>query len=424
MPLVVGSGAKTNREASLRRRLAIPQGAGGVRRTARTLVLRVTPGLVLIALACRAGQQIPLPPAPEVVPIRVPLLLRSVPLRALPLPETPIVICSGGDVMLGSNLDTTWARGAQRRLRLPTLLPDPDSLLAPLRPLVADADVVLLNVEGAIGRGPAPRKCRRGSTSCYAFRQDTAVAGALRRIAPNAEVAGNVANNHAMDAGSEGFARTGRYLADAGVYVVGTDSLPTLVPLPDGDTLALLGFSPFEAGPDPRDLPLLERVVARAATAHHRVVVALHIGAEGVGAQRTPDSVERYLGEDRGNPIAMAHAALAAGASMVVGSGPHVLRGIEWQADGLAIYSLGNLITYGPFSMKEPLDRGAILCASLDRDGRVVQADLRPTHQLQAGFVVPDDTYRAARLVDSLSALDFPETGVRVAWGMIRPRSR
>jgi hypothetical protein len=225
-----------------------------------------------------------------------------------------------------------------------------------------------------------------------------------------------------MDAGNGGFEQTVEHQRAAGVYVVGADSLATLVPLPDGDTLALLGFSAFQAGPDARDLPLVGRVVARAAAAHRRVIVSLHIGAEGVRAQRTPNSVELYLGENRGNSVAIARTALAAGASIVVGHGPHVLRGAEWRPDGLAVYSLGNLVTYGPFSMAPPLDRGAIFCASLDRDGRVVQADLRPTHQLKPGTVVADAELRAAQLVDSLSGLDFPTTGVRVPFGMIRRR--
>jgi len=382
------------------------------------------PVLALPALACAGGVVRPVVPIvpPDISPITVPIRLRSLPYRTVANPVSPIAFCAGGDVMLGSNLDSAWARQAQRQAGLPTLFPSPDSLLAPLRPLVADADVVLLNVEGAIGTGPAPRKCRRGSTSCYAFRQDIGVAAALRRIAPLAAVAGNVANNHAMDAGSGGFEQTTEYLKAAGVYVVGADSLATLVPLPDGDTLALLGFSAFQAGPDARDLPLVARVVARAAAAHPRVIVSLHIGAEGVRAQRTPDSVELYLGENRGNSVAIARTALAAGASIVVGHGPHVLRGAEWRPDGVAVYSLGNLVTYGPFSMAPPLDRGAIFCAWLDREGRVVQADLRPTYQLKAGTVVPDAQFRAAELVDSLSRLDFPATGVRVPFGMIRRR--
>ncbi|MDQ3995892.1 MAG: CapA family protein, partial [Gemmatimonadota bacterium] len=107
-------------------------------------------------------------------------------------------LCAGGDVTLGSNLDPQWARTAALKLRADYgLSSDPAALLTPLRPLVADADVVLLNIEGAIGQGPvAERKCSPTSTNCYAFRQPVAAARALRDLAPEAIVVGNVANNH------------------------------------------------------------------------------------------------------------------------------------------------------------------------------------------------------------------------------------
>jgi len=385
----------------------------------------VTARAVLVALlVAGCGSRAPVVwrlPAPQVLPAADRLALRELPVRPIVFPpDRSVTVCAGGDVMLGSNLDTNWLRAAQPLSRSPTLLPDPDSLLAPLAPLVADADVVLLNVEGAIGRGPAARKCRAGSTLCYAFRQDPSVAGALRRLAPHAQVAGNVANNHAMDAGAVGFVETTRHLAEAQVHVVGTDSLPALVPLPAGDTLAILGFSVFSAGPDARDLAGLTRHVARTARRYARVMVSLHMGAEGRDAQRTPDTPERFAGEDRGNPVAIARAAVAAGADLVIGHGPHVLRAVEWRGTSLVAYSLGNLATYGPFSREPPLDRGAVLCAVLDADGRVRQADLRATHQRRPGLPFPDPRYAAFDLVDSLGSLDFPETAARIIAGMIR----
>lgn len=325
-------------------------------------------------------------------------------------------ICAGGDVLLGNNFDTLWAARAASRLGRPVAaFPDPDSLLAPLRPLVADADIVLLNVEGAIGEGPASSKCRPESTRCYAFRQPPEAAAALRRVAEAAAVVGNIANNHAMDAGADGFAATIRLLQDADVFVTGSDTLPTLVVTPTGrDTIAFLGFSTFRAGPDARDLRAVRRHVARAAASYPRVVVSVHNGAEGVGAQRTSDQLETYLGENRGNPVAFARAAVESGASLVIGHGPHVLRAAEWHGDGLIFYSLGNLVTYGPFNLASPLDRGAIACANLDSEGRVAAAALRPTRLRAPGLVAPDPSGRASWLVDSLSRLDFPATGARV----------
>jgi hypothetical protein len=377
-------------------------------------------GLLALGCAGRAPHSAGLLPHPAPVPIMAPLALRDLAVRPIPpAADRSVTVCAGGDVMLGSNLDSAWLR-AVRISGSPTLLPDPDTLLAPLAPLVGDADVVLLNVEGAIGRGPAPSKCRPGSTRCYAFRQDPAVAGALRRIAPHAEVAGNVANNHAMDAGASGFIETVRHLREARVHPVGMDTLPAVVPFPTGDTLAILGFSVFRAGPDARDLAGVARHVARAAQAYRWVVVSLHIGAEGRDAQRTPDATERFAGEDRGNPVAIARTAVESGADLVVGHGPHVLRAIEWQGRSLVAYSLGNLATYGPFSREPPLDRGAVLCAVLDPGGGVKQAELRATHQERPGLPYPDPRHTAFDLVDSLGALDFPATAARISAGMVR----
>jgi hypothetical protein len=325
-------------------------------------------------------------------------------------------VCAGGDVTLGTNLDTTWVRSAARKLRTRVrAFPDPDSLLAGLRPLVRDADVLLLNIEGAIGEGTVPEpKCRKGSTQCYAFRQPPRTARALRRLGgESTAVAGNVANNHARDAGADGLEQTVRLLEEAGVAVTGADTLATAVATPAGDTVALLGFS-TSGGPDPRDLAAVRRHVSRAAERWPRVVVTMHMGAEGVGAQRTRDVTEKFLGIDRGNSVAFARAAVAAGADLVVGHGPHVMRALEWRDDRLIAYSLGNLATYGPFTLKDPLNRGALLCATLGENGEIRDAALRSTRQRAPGWVMEDPTGRAAAIADSLSRLDFPRSRARM----------
>jgi hypothetical protein len=139
------------------------------------------------------------------------------------------------------------------------------------------------------------------------------------------------------------------------------------------------------------------------------------MGAEGLGAQRARDSTELFLGIDRGNSVAFAHAAVESGASLVVGHGPHVMRAAEWVGQALIFYSLGNnLVTYGPFAHDEPLNRGAIACAVLVPGEGVRDAALRSTVQRSPGFVRPDRSGRAATLVDSLSRLDFPSTGARL----------
>lgn len=336
----------------------------------------------------------------------------------------PLRVCAGGDVTLGTNLDTTWAiRNAARGTRIQPL-PDPAMLLRPLRPLVRDADILLLNVEGAIGEGPFDPKCGPNSRNCYAFRQPVATAAALRALGGEAPVVGNIANNHAGDAGQRGRRETIAHLEAAGVHVTGEDTLATVVVALTGDTVAFLGFS-TSSGPDPRDLAAVRRHVERASESWARVVVTMHMGAEGAAAQRTPDSTEIFLGTvNRGNSVAFARTAVEAGADLVVGHGPHVMRAMEWRDDALIMYSLGNLVTYGPFSFNEPMNRGAIACALVAPDGRVESAALRSTVQTPPGRVRIDGSNRAAALVDSLSRLDAGERApvVRTEAAILRPR--
>ena len=325
-------------------------------------------------------------------------------------------VCAGGDVTLGTNLDTSWVHTARARLgRRVEALPEPDSLLEPLRPLLADADVVMWNVEGAVGGGPVNRrKCAPGSTACYAFRMPAATAQALRRVsADSAAVVANVANNHARDDGDVGRRNTLRHLEAAGVLATGADTLATEVVTARGDTVAFLGFAQW-TGPDPRDLPAVRRHVRRAAGRYPRLVVTMHMGAEGRGRQNTVDAREESFGEDRGNVVAFARAAVQAGADLVVGHGPHVMRAVQWRDSVLVFYSLGNLATYGPFTLSEPLNRGGLACAVLGDDGRILSAQLRSTLQLPPGVVAPDATHRAATLADSLGQVDFPATAARL----------
>ena len=346
----------------------------------------------------------------------------------LPRPvRAPVRVCAGGDVTLGTNLDTAWANRASKHMRETLRRSDaPASLIAPLRPLFVGADVALVNVESAIGEGPSPSKCGPNSTNCFAFRAPLASARAIRSLAPRAQVVGNLANNHARDAGRAGQDSTVAALQRAGVHVSGDDTLPTLVPTSHGDTVAVLGFYTSYDTPDARDTAEVRRLVARAADQYPIVIVTMHLGAEGRRAQHTMDSAEVFLGINRGNPVAFAEAAVRGGATLVIGHGPHVLRAVEWRAHGaLVAYSLGNLLTYGPFVLHEPLNRGAVLCATIDTTGRVSSAMLVPTVQRSAGVVMRDRSRRAFALVNALGRADFPGSAARVtARGVLTPAER
>lgn len=326
-------------------------------------------------------------------------------------------LCAAGDVTLGTNLDSTWAPRAAANLWARYGRRDhPDSLLSPLRGLFSDADIVLVNVEGAIGEGLATRKCGPRSTSCYAFRSPPSAAGAIRRLgSENARVIGNVANNHSHDAGGDGLRLTKALLDSAGVQVTGADTLATPVITERGDTVAFLGFYTGSDSPDARNLAAVRRHVARAVASYGTVIVTMHLGAEGLGAQRTRDVNEIFVGTQRGNPVAFANAAVDAGATAVIGHGPHVLRAGEWRDSSLVLYSLGNFVNYGTFNLREPMNRGAVACLEIAAPRRVRGARLTSTIQIAPGVVLPDVLGGSGALIDSLSRLDFPRTGIVVA---------
>lgn len=383
------------------RRMASPLPAGSQTRSGRCEILPI-PALWVVSF------------------LLSPVLLST--WRATPV---GVRICAGGDVTLGSNLDTAWAHRMTGRVSdsfpvpetlLAAHLTPPESLIARVRPLMTGSDIVLINEEGAIGSGAfTGQKCLPGHKLCYLLRSSPSAAYALRVLAdtPTVVVA-NVANNHTRDAGPHGFETTVALLDSARVVVTGADTEPTLVATASGDTTAILGFSAWTE-PSVEDTAAVRRIVASVAARYPRVVVTAHLGAEGRDAQRTPDSLERFGGERRGNPVAFAHAAVDAGAGLVIGHGPHVLRGAEWRHGSLIFYSLGNLLNYGPFDLRDPMNRGAVACATLDSVGRPHDVVLHATMQIDPGIVRLDvKRRRALTLVDSLSRLDFPATHVVV----------
>ncbi len=128
-----------------------------------------------------------------------------------------------------------------------------------------------------------------------------------------------------------------------------------------------------------------------------------------------PHGRETFLGEDRGDLRGFARAVVDAGADLVLGHGPHVLRGMEIYKDRLIAYSLGNFATYGRFNLSGFLGVGVVLDVTLTPDGRFVTGKLLPTKQQGAGIPSRDEAGEAIDLIRTLSQDDFPQTGVQVA---------
>jgi poly-gamma-glutamate capsule biosynthesis protein CapA/YwtB (metallophosphatase superfamily) len=282
--------------------------------------------------------------------------------------------------------------------------------LAAVRRQLAWADVGTGNLEGTLSTGGAA-KCGAQITGpdCYSFQAPTGYARELRTLGFTMV---NQANNHSNDFGPAGRAQTVAALAGAGVGHTGyTDEISYL--RVKGIRIAFLGFAPFSGDADLRDIPAAGALVRRARAHARLVVVFMHDGAEGADQLHTPDHSESFLGEDRGNPQAFAHAMVRAGAAVVLGSGPHVIRGVEDYRGHLIAYSAGNFEGDHTLAGGGVLDDSTILQLELSPGGELLAADWVPI-TLTDGLPRYDPTGASARLVARLSAEDFPHDHFRI----------
>jgi hypothetical protein len=155
------------------------------------------------------------------------------------------------------------------------------------------------------------------------------------------------------------------------------------------------------------------------------IVVTFHGGAEGTDATHVPFAEEEYYGEPRGDVIWFARGAVDAGADLVIGHGPHVVRGMERYKDRLIAYSLGNFATYYGISVAGIKGIAPILTATLDGDGRFIEGDVVSTIQLRPAGPSIDPQNRALNLMRGLSIDDFGNPGLTfLPDGALLPKER
>lgn len=220
----------------------------------------------------------------------------------------------------------------------------------------------------------------------------------------------SLANNHALDFGPDAFAETMRLLDASHVAYAGGGAnearahAPAIVTV-NGVRVAFLGYVKVMAegkngaGFDTRsweargdapgvawaDPPRIASDVAAAKQSSDAVVVMLHSGFE---AARIPNVWQR----------AAAHAAIDAGAALVLGAHPHVLQGVEKYKNGFIAYSLGNFVFDGPLTMS------AILRVVFDKES-IKSVEWTPVI-LRDGFPQIADEKNAElvrRTIDALS---------------------
>jgi poly-gamma-glutamate capsule biosynthesis protein CapA/YwtB (metallophosphatase superfamily)/outer membrane protein assembly factor BamB len=185
-----------------------------------------------------------------------------------------------------------------------------------------------------------------------------------------------LANNHVLDYGQEGLDDTLDTLQALGIATVGAGRSqkeahrPALFTV-KGVRLAVLAYAAARWNSSV-DVPATDRIAwaePAAVQADVRavrdqadvVVVVLHSGTE-------------YAAKPSPNQVAVAHAAIDAGADLVVGHHPHVTQTVERYRQGLIVYSLGDAL----FDIPRPAAmQGDLLRVHITKAG-LVQAELWP----------------------------------------------
>ena len=311
------------------------------------------------------------------------------------IPEGVVAIVATGDIVMGStpNLPSDGGR---------SFFSDVQTDLA--------GDVVLGNLEGTLSTGGGS-KCGKGSTNCFAFQTPPSYARWLQQAGFTVL---NLANNHAYDFGAGGLRQTTDALAGVGLEWTGRPGQVTVQKVA-GIRVALVGFAPYPWAQSLTDITAAKKLVRKAARSADVVVVTMHAGAEGSDRQHVKRGTELFLGENRGDSMRFAHAVVDAGADLVVGSGPHVLRGMEWYKGRLIAYSLGNFAGYKVFSLGGPLSTSGILRVTLRGDGKFETGRLVPTHLVGAGVPAIDPAEAAHGVVRTLSRQDFGARAVKIS---------
>ena len=236
----------------------------------------------------------------------------------------------------------------------------PPELAARMLPPGRAPDLLFGNLEFCLGADRASselsaRQCR-GSDAHAAF---LAAAGVSVL---------NVANNHSSQHGHDAFWATVGVLRRSGITVIGTaaDFEEGSIIERQGSRIAFLGWSdrPRQyAAEQPPYNEFGEHAYAQIRAARNRadiVVASIHWGEEFV---QLPTDRERGI----------ARAMIDAGATIVVGHHPHVLREVERHADGLIAYSLGNFL--GDMTWNPETRLGGCLIVEIDQ-GRIRSHDL------------------------------------------------
>lgn len=320
--------------------------------------------------------------------------------------ETPsdLTLAFAGDIMMG----TTYPEGS-------LYLPEDDgrNLFADVAEILKHADLAAANLEGTLFDGKGKVKQCADSTLCFAFRMPTRYASYLSEA--GIDFLG-IANNHINDFGPEAIRSTLSTLDSARIAAAGLRTYcPQTTLERNGVKIGLAAFGHSAGTPSIMNYDEVKSIVSGLKDTHDIVVVSFHGGGEGTSFQHVPFEMETAFDEKRGDVAKFARTAVDAGADIVFGHGPHVVRGMEIYRDRLIMYSLGNFCTPRRMGISGVSGYAPVVEATLNPDGTFKSGRIHSFIQKPGAGPRKDFDNRAALKIRSLSHQDFPSSPLLIA---------
>lgn len=192
-----------------------------------------------------------------------------------------------------------------------------------IAPLTSQADITLINLES-----PLLSQCpvtQEGMVFCGDARHmEGLVSGGVDIV--------NLANNHSANYGQKGIEETITNVASHNIQTTGMGK--AAIQTINGMRFAFLGYNDIYGSVPPiawADIPAMTREIQQAKRDADIVIVSLHFG-------------EEYTATPSVRQMELAHAAVDAGADLVIGNHPHWIQTVEVYNNKWITYAHGNTI--------------------------------------------------------------------------------
>ena len=311
-----------------------------------------------------------------------------------------ISITAVGDIMMGTTYPSS------------SMLPENNgkNLFSPAKQWIEASDIRFGNFEGTFFDGAPQADGKAPGPNRFLFKTPTQMGPRLVEAGFNVV---SLSNNHSRDFGSAGIKSTKEVLEQNGIQYSSKAGEVANFSV-DGQEVVLLATDFYKGQRSIVEPASTYLEISKYKQAGKLVIVSVHAGGEGGGAEIVKFGKEIFLGENRGDSVQFAHDAIDKGADVIIMHGPHVPRGLEIHNKRLIAYSLGNFMTGKGISLDGYAKVAPLLRVQINKQGEFVQGQIVSFVQRREPQRIDlDKDATALKMMAKLSKDQFPNSPLK-----------